>query len=75
MNTESGGSGEEPGKELGLAQQEARTCPVCGTKFYATCWLNHMIRSPYTEKLSLCSSLVGASTSRFISPKGLGCGA
>ena len=23
---------EEPGKELGSVQQEARTCPVCGTK-------------------------------------------
>ena len=27
---------EEPGKELGSVQQEARTCPVCGTKFVAT---------------------------------------
>ena len=27
---------EEPGKELGSVQQEARTCPVCGTKFFAT---------------------------------------
>ena len=27
---------EEPGKESGSAQQEARTCPVCGTKFFAT---------------------------------------
>ena len=27
---------EEPGKELGSVQQEARTCPVCGTKFAAT---------------------------------------
>jgi len=27
---------EEPVKELGLGQQEARTCPVCDTKFYAT---------------------------------------
>ena len=27
---------EEPGKELGSAQPEARTCPVCGTKFFAT---------------------------------------
>jgi len=26
---------EEPGKELGSVQQEARTCPVCGTKFSA----------------------------------------
>jgi hypothetical protein len=36
VKTESGGSVEEPGKELGLAQQEARTCPVCGTKFSGT---------------------------------------
>ena len=27
---------EEPGKEAGSVQQEARTCPVCGTKFFAT---------------------------------------
>jgi serine/threonine protein kinase len=27
---------EEPGKELGAVPQEARTCPVCGTKFFAT---------------------------------------
>ena len=27
---------KEPGKELGSVQQEARTCPVCGTKFFAT---------------------------------------
>jgi hypothetical protein len=27
---------EEPGKEVGSVQQEARTCPVCGTKFLAT---------------------------------------
>jgi hypothetical protein len=36
VNTESGGSEEEPGKELGSVPQEARTCPVCGTKFFAT---------------------------------------
>ena len=34
MKPESGGSVEEPGKELESGQQEARTCPVCGTKFY-----------------------------------------
>jgi serine/threonine protein kinase len=33
---EPGGSLEEPGKESGSPQQEARTCPVCGTKFFAT---------------------------------------
>jgi hypothetical protein len=27
---------EGPGRELGSPQQEARTCPVCGTKFFAT---------------------------------------
>jgi serine/threonine protein kinase len=27
---------EEPGKGLGSVQQEARTCPICGTKFFAT---------------------------------------
>ena len=27
---------EEPGKEVGSVQQEARTCPACGTKFFAT---------------------------------------
>jgi WD40 repeat protein/serine/threonine protein kinase len=36
VKTESGGSGEEAGKEPGSVRQEARTCPVCGTKFYAT---------------------------------------
>ena len=36
MKTESGGSEEEPGKELESGQQEARVCPVCGTKFVAT---------------------------------------
>ena len=36
MKAESEGSVEEPGKELGSAQQEARTCPVYGTKFFAT---------------------------------------
>jgi len=27
---------EEPGKEVGSVQPEARTCPVCGTKFFAS---------------------------------------
>ena len=27
---------EEPGKDLGSVQQEARTCSVCGTKFFVT---------------------------------------
>ena len=27
---------EEPGKELESGHQEARTCPVCGTKYFAT---------------------------------------
>jgi hypothetical protein len=27
---------EEPGTEPGSVEQEARTCPVCGTKFFAT---------------------------------------
>ena len=27
---------EEPGKEVGSVQQEARICPVCGAKFSAT---------------------------------------
>jgi hypothetical protein len=35
VKAESGGSVEEPGKEPGSVQQEARTCPVCGTKFSA----------------------------------------
>jgi len=35
MKAESGGSVEEPGKEARSDQQEARTCPVCGTKFSA----------------------------------------
>ena len=36
MKAESGGSVEEPGKEPESVQQKARTCPVCGTKFFAT---------------------------------------
>jgi len=36
VKPESEGSVEEPGKEAGSVQQEARTCPVCGTKFFAT---------------------------------------
>jgi hypothetical protein len=36
VKPESGGSVEEPGKELGSAQQEARICPVCGTKFFGS---------------------------------------
>ena len=36
MKAESGGSVEKPGKEPESAQQEPRTCPVCGTKFFAT---------------------------------------
>ena len=36
MKAESGGSVEEPGKEPGSVPQEARACPVCGTKFFAT---------------------------------------
>ena len=36
MKTESEGSVEKPGKEAESIQQEARTCPVCGTKFFAT---------------------------------------
>jgi hypothetical protein len=36
VNAESEGSVEEPGKEAGSVQQEARTCLVCGTKFFAT---------------------------------------
>ena len=36
MKAESEGSVEEPGKEAGSVQREARTCPICGTKFFAT---------------------------------------
>ena len=36
MKPESEGSVEESGKKLGSAQDETRTCPVCGTKFFAT---------------------------------------
>jgi hypothetical protein len=35
VKTESGAPTPEPGKGLGSTQQEARTCPVCGTKFFA----------------------------------------
>jgi len=36
LKAESEGSVEGPGQELGSMHQEARTCPVCGTKFFAT---------------------------------------
>ena len=36
LKAESEGSVEEPGNELGSVQREPRTCPVCGTKFFAT---------------------------------------
>jgi hypothetical protein len=36
VKAESGESVEERGKDLGSVQQEARNCPVCGTKFCAT---------------------------------------
>ena len=36
MKAESGGPEEESGKEAGSVQAEARTCPVCGTKFFAS---------------------------------------
>ena len=36
VKTESRESAGEPGKELGSVQREPRTCPVCGTKFFAT---------------------------------------
>ena len=36
MRAESEGSVGEAGKELESVQREARTCPVCGTKFFTT---------------------------------------
>ena len=36
MKADSGKPAEEPGTKPGSVQQEERTCPVCGTKFYAT---------------------------------------
>jgi serine/threonine protein kinase len=36
VKTESQGSLEEPGKDPESAEQKARTCPVCGTKFLST---------------------------------------
>jgi hypothetical protein len=36
VKAESEGSVKDPGKEVGSEQQKARTCPVCGTKFFAT---------------------------------------
>ena len=36
MSAESGEPTQEPDAELESAPQEARTCPVCGTKFVAT---------------------------------------
>jgi hypothetical protein len=36
VKAESGGPEEEFGEEVGSVQAEAGTCPVCGTKFFAT---------------------------------------
>jgi hypothetical protein len=36
VSAESGEPTQEPDAELESAPQEARTCPVCGTKFVAT---------------------------------------
>ena len=36
MKQKSGGSVKKSGKDPGSVQQETRTCPVCGTKFFAT---------------------------------------
>ena len=36
MNAEHGEPIQEPGTKPESAQPEARTCPVCGTKFFAT---------------------------------------
>ena len=36
MKPDTGEPGELPSSELGSMGQEARTCPVCGTKFFAT---------------------------------------
>jgi hypothetical protein len=36
VKPESAGSVEEPGKDEGSGHREPRTCPVCGTKFFAT---------------------------------------
>jgi len=36
VKADSGKPAEEPGTKPGSVQQEERSCPVCGTKFYAT---------------------------------------
>ena len=35
MSAEHGEPIQEPGQDAGSVQQEARTCPICGTKFFA----------------------------------------
>ena len=72
VKPESGGSVEQPGKEAGSVQQEARTCPVCGTKFFATtdrefcpvCILHRAIgvESAATRESGSASGLAAAST-------------
>ena len=65
MKAESGGPEEESGKEVESVYQEARTCPVCGTKFFASadrefcpvCILNRAFR---TESAVVGTSLAGA---------------
>ena len=36
VKPDSGESMKQPSLELGSVRQEPRTCPVCGTKFFAT---------------------------------------
>ena len=70
MKAESGGSVGEPGKELGSLRQEARTCPVCGTKFFATadrefcpvCILHRAFGAESTGELGSVSGSAAAST-------------
>jgi len=58
MIAESGGPPEEEsGKEVGSAQQEARTCPVCGTKFYAA-------DSPDSVRFVSCAGLLAGDLRR-----------
>ena len=61
VKAESGGSVEEPSKELGSVQRTARTCPVCGNElasameFCAVCMLRQDLGSGVASTGSLAS--------------------
>ena len=66
MKQESGGSVEESGKDPGPVQQEARTCLVCGAKFFATTDREFcpvcILRRAFGAESAVIGELAGGST-------------